>query len=84
MVTIMIGTLQKAYSSARSIAEGIKVNKTFTKLTLNFDDISDAGATFIAVAIKVNKTLTNLHLSTMILVMPVLYLLLRQSKSTRL
>ena len=53
----MIGTLQKTYASARSIAEGIKVNKTFTKLTLNFDDISDAGATFIAVAIKVNKTL---------------------------
>ena len=41
MVTITIGTLQKAHASARSIAEGTKVNKTLTKLTLNFGEISD-------------------------------------------
>ena len=59
----MIGTLQKAYASARSITEGIKVNKTLIKFTQNFGDISDASATSITEAIKVSKTLTNLNLA---------------------
>ena len=71
-------------AGATCIAEAIKVNKTLTNLYLSCNGISDAGATCIAEAIKVNKTLTNLNLfGNALLVMRVLHVLLRQSKSAR-
>ena len=67
---------------ATPIAKAIKVNKMLSNLNLVDNGISNAGGKCVADASKVNNTLTHLDLPKVILAMPVLHILLRNSKST--
>ena len=47
-------------TSAASLAEAMRVNKTLTQLDLSYNNIGDTGATSLAEAVKFNATLTKL------------------------